>query len=439
MDMTGWRRWPIGPALATLGLIEVALILLPMAWLRGVAAWGLAAFVLFAATRARRATLLLAVPLALVAVGLALWRRSPELIERGLATALVFTAFLPAVQLLRAVAEVAPEVARARDRFSRLPARSAEAGFTLAAYALSVVLTVGSHALLAPLATADGADARRRIALAALRGAAIAPFWSPFFVGMAFMAHYLPGVPLWRTMLVGFVTATIGLALALFLFARARPRDVGPALIAILPLVPPVAGAAALLVAVAGLFGLSTLHAVILVMPAAALAHVRWCHPASVVPRVMRTAWAGLERMADEMVIVTVAMTAGVVLDATPGLVDAVRPLVAGLPAYAIVALGLGLLVGGGLIGAHPMVTGTIVLVAFAGAVDDLVLMQIGLIGWGLAAALSPSGITVMLAANFYGAPFQRLVYGRNLWFAGLLVALAVPWLTLVDRLARAG
>ncbi len=410
-----------------------------------IAVYGLAAFLCLAFLVARRGTKLLAVALGGGAIALALSRDRPELVLDGLGAALVFTAFLVALQTIRAVAEISPEIALARARFAGLTARTEIAGFTLGAYGVGVVLTASAQSLLAPLVAEDTAPERRRlIAEAALRGSALAPLWSPFFVALAFGSHYLPSVPLWQIMPLGFCMAALGILLSLAMFGwPRRTAEAGtgfkPALRGLAPLAIPVLAAAAIVVACSLLFGYSTLQSVVLTMPVASLGLVALREPRQMV-RVLRTTWGQLGRINDESLLVVMSMMLGVVLESTTGLGAALAPWVTGWPPAALVALAIGAMIVGGMLGAHPMITGTVILTtmpAVPGAVVDLALMQAVLIGWGVSATLSPSGITLLMSAAFFRVPFRQLAYGPNLAYAATFTVLASLILGALDSFLR--
>jgi len=94
----------------------------------------------------------------------------------------------------------------------------------------------------------------------------------------------------------------------------------------------------------------------------------------------------------------------------------------------------------GGMLGAHPMITGTLILTTLpsaSGAIVDLALMQAVLIGWGVSATLSPSGITLLMSASFFRVPFRQLAYGPNLAYAAVFTALASLILGALDSFMR--
>ena len=416
-----------------------------MPGLKSVAVYGLAGFLLVAFVGARRGTRILAVLLGASAIAIAVTREQPALLLDGLGAALVFTAFLVSLQTIRAVAEVSPEIATARARFAKLTARTEIAGFTLGAYGVGVVLTASAQSLLAPLVAEDATPARRRaISEAALRGSALAPLWSPFFVAMAFGSHYLPAVPLWQIIPLGFFMALIGILLSLAMFGwPRRTAEPGTGLTAALrglaPLAIPVLASAAIVVACSLLFGLSTLQSVVLTMPIASLGLTAIRQPKQIVG-VLRATWGQLGRLSDESLLVVMSMMLGIVLESTQGLGAAIAPWIAGWPPAALAALATGGMIAGGMLGAHPMITGTVILTTLpsaSGAIVDLALMQAMLIGWGVSATLSPSGITLLMSASFFRVPFRQLAYGPNLAYAAAFTALASLILGALDSFMR--
>lgn len=431
--------------LVTLAGLQVFLILVPIAWLKTAAVFGLAGFLLVAFVGARRGTRILGLLLGAAAIALATAQGRPELLLDGLGASLVFTAFLVALQTIRAVADISPEIATARARFAGLTARTEIAGFTLGAYGVGVVLTASAQSLLAPLVAEDATPERRRaIAEAALRGSALAPLWSPFFVAMAFGSHYLPSVPLWQIIPLGFGLAILGVLLSLAMFGWPRKTaepgtGIAPALRGLAPLAIPVLSAAAIVVAGSLAFGLTTLQSVVLTMPVACLGLVALRQPKQMIS-VTRATWGQMARLNDEGLLVVMSMMLGVMLESTPGLGAVLAPWVTGWPPAALVALAIGGMIIGGMLGAHPMITGTLILTmmpAVPGAMIDLALMQAVLIGWGVSATLSPSGITLLMSAAFFRVPFRQLAYGPNLAYAAAFTALASLLLGALDSFLR--
>ena len=431
--------------LVSLAGLQIFLILVPLAGLKLFTVYGLALFLVIAFVRAKRATRILASLLAVATISLSLGTGRPELLLDGLGTTLVFTAFLVVLQAIRVVAEISPEIALARSRFAGLTARTEIAGFTLGAYGVGVVLTASAQSLLAPLVAEGTPLARRRqIAEAALRGSALAPLWSPFFVALAFTTHYLPLVPLWQILPLGFAMALLGILLSLIMFGWPhRTNQVGtglvPALRGLAPLALPVLSAAGIVVACSVGFGFSTLQSVVLTMPLAAFGLVALRSPRNLFA-VIRSTWVQTARINDEVLLVVMSMLLGVVLESTPGLSSLLTPWVTGWPPTALVALAIGGMILGGMMGAHPLITGTLILTIMptgAAGLGDLALMQAVLIGWGVSATLSPSGITLLMSSSFFQVPFQQLAYGPNLAYAAAFTLLASLLLGGLDGLIR--
>ena len=73
-----------------------------------------------------------------------------------------------------------------------------------------------------------------------------------------------------------------------------------------------------------------------------------------------------------------------------------------------------------GLLGVHPIVTGTVLLVIFTtvpNGVADLVLMQTLLIGWGLCSGISIGSLSVATGAAMFRLPPTQLVTRKNIVF----------------------
>ena len=186
-------------------------------------------------------------------------------------------------------------------------------------------------------------------------------------------------------------------------------------------------------------FGLSTLQSVVLTMPLAAFGLVALRSPRNLFA-VIRSTWVQTARINDEVLLVVMSMLLGVVLESTPGLSSLLTPWVTGWPPTALVALAIGGMILGGMMGAHPLITGTLILTIMptgAAGLGDLALMQAVLIGWGVSATLSPSGITLLMSSSFFQVPFQQLAYGPNLAYAAAFTLLASLLLGGLDGLIR--
>lgn len=358
-------------------------------------------------------------------------------ISAGLVDALTFAAYLPVLQILRVILGELPAMARAREAFTRLPPQGRDTGALVLSTGLGGILTTGAHALLAPLVP-NGApeEMRRQMALISLRGICFSAFWSPFAVSVAFGTQYLPGGTS-----VGHTITGLGFAALIFVLAWRLERggSLLPGVRAVLPILPHcviASGATVLLVATTSI---GSLDAVVVATLPLALIALFWQAP-SATGAVTRTVWQGLARGADEVLLITLALTLGRLIEASPGLIGLIAPLIGDLPVPLLLAAIFTAMIGGGIIGLHPMITAAVligVLGQAADALDPLVLMQAIQSAWGFAVLVSPSGITLIVAAMMFAVPQPRLLYSRNILFVGLSSLVLIVGLSLMNIVLR--
>lgn len=382
----------------------------------------------------------LALGLAIPALALALLDGRPALLLEGLDQALLYPAFLGTIALVRALAAVHPAVARARERAERLPNEAKALGFFLGGHLFGAVLTAGSFAVLAPLADPRAGEAERaRLASMALRGSCLAVLWSPFFVGMALVTRHLPELPLWQVTLSGLTLSLLALLLTLALDARGAARFVAPALSALAPLLPPVGGAAAVIVLVASLSGLPSLAAVLLVTPPAA---VLWLatRPRGTARTVATRTFELTGRLAEEMLLVGVVTVLGRVLAASSWTAALAGPLLSGaVPGWLLLGGALALIVLLAVVGLHPLATVTITMALLTEGprpATPLALAGLGLMGWALGTMLGSTSLSLLVARSAFELPARALSPGPNGRFVLLFGALSVAFLALLDALA---
>lgn len=358
-------------------------------------------------------------------------------ITAGLVDALTFAAYLPVLQILRVIIGELPAMARAREAFTRLPPQGRDTGTLVLATGLGGILTTGAHALLAPLLPKDAPEeVRRQMALISLRGICFSAFWSPFAVSVAFGTQYLPGSTSVSHTFVG-----LGFAALIFLLAWRMERggSLLPGVRAVLPILPHcliAAGATVLLVATTKI---GNLDAVVVATLPLALIALLWQAP-SATTGVARTVWQGLARGADEVLLITLALSLGRLIEGSPWLIGLLAPLIGGLPVPLVLTAIFVAMIGGGIIGLHPMITAAVligVLGQAAGALEPLVMMQAIQSAWGFAVLVSPSGITLIVATMMFAVPQPRLLYSRNILFVGLSSLALIIGLSLMNAALR--
>lgn len=433
------RRWR-PPALAAIWLSALTLLWLDWSSLHAAAAMALGLFVLASLLDARRETLVV-VGLILVLTGLMLWGGAAAgEVVRGLDRSLVFAALLPTLAMTRAVARGLAGVRVAQERIAGLPASQAGIGLLFGGHAFGYVLNTGSFALMSAVVPEHTPEpARRAAALATLRGMNTVALYSPFFVGFAVAYTYFPQVPAWQVFTLGGLLAVVALSTGLLLYAR--PLS-GTALRAglgcLAPVLPPMGGAVLLVVAAAQVLPVSTLGAVLLVMPVLAGLHLL-ARPHRLRPVVEETR-RGMAAMGDDLAIVSAAMVLGTLAETAPPIRELVSPWIAAhLPPWAAIGATIGVMVGFAIAGLHPMITGTVMIASVVGSglpVPDLPLMIAMLFGWGMGAMNSMSSLSVVTAAQMFRVRALRLAFGPNLLYAAVLSTIVVAILSLVAAMS---
>mgnify|MGYP005838556049 CR=1 FL=1 len=384
---------------------------------------------------ARRLALLLVLP----AVLLTSHDGRPELLRQGLEQALVFPAFLATILLVRASAAVHPAVERARRRTTALAREARTAGFLAGGHLFGAVLTAGSFALLAPLLDPRApVEERARLGALALRGSCLAALWSPFFVGMALVTRHLPELPLWQVAAMGLGLTGLALGVTLATDGRGAARGLGAAFGALAPLLPPVLGAAALVVTASGLTGLTSLETVLLLTP---LLVGLWLlgRPRGTATAVLARVWADLARLAEEALLVGVVTVLGRVLATASWTAALAGPLHAGLvPAGVLMGGLLAAIVLLAVAGLHPLATVAITMALLTDGpppVAPLALAGIGLLGWALGTMVGSTSLSLLVARTSFELPGRSLSPGPNGRFVTLFGAAAVVALTILDAL----
>ena len=388
--------------------------------------------------RIRRQTLLLAAALALTALGAAAALDDWWALWSGLSDATTFAAFFVTLVVLRTTAERRPETIRTRHLMALLDPRQRSTATLYGANVMGSVLVVGAHAILAPVHDRNAPEPeRRRAAIIALRGMGLAGLWSPFWVAMAIGFQHLPNAPLWSVMTLGLALAIPGLILGQAM-AGAFQGGARTALAALLPVVPPVAIAAATVVALASFTPLRPLEALLLGIPLV-------CAVAQIQPgrramwEIVRVSYARTPSVLGEMVIVTCAFVLGRVLVSGLGALDpALWPGPQTLPAPAIIALMVVVPAALALFGLHQIVTITVFLVLFTQVptgVADLVLFQSGLISWSIASMIGLSAISTVAAASFFHVRLERVAFGANLTFGAAIAVLGTAIMSLLNAI----
>lgn len=408
---------------------------------RVVAIAGLSAYAAIAVWLARIETLRLALPLAGIAIALAVMDGRPQLIGDGIAFAHTFPAFLATIMLVRALSTIHPAIGLARARVATLSDRDRASGFLLASHMLGAVVTAGAAAVLAPLVRTDADDQERaRLATLALRGSSLAALWSPFFVGMAFVTQYVPSVPLYTVAIMGIGLAALAMVISMAPGGLSAFRGLGRALLALWPLTPPVAVAALLIIVAATLLHLRSLETVLLVMPPLVGAWLL-TRPRQDRKTALRAGWQHLGRLNEEMLVMIAVTMISRTLAGVSWTSVLASPLHAGwLPPVVLLGVLVLLIILIAMMGVHPMATVAVILALLTDGpmvIAPLALVGMGLLGWGLGAMLSPTSLSLLIASTSFGVPRARLVYGANITFTIAFGTAAVLVMGMVDYLTR--
>lgn len=373
-------------------------------------------------TRIRRQLRILCFLLGVVAIGLAAWLDGWLALWRGVETAVIFSAFFGTLTLLRATADLRPEIARARRLVEPLDANERLSGLLVGTNILGTALIVGVMAIFAPIVGQDSSyETRKAAAEACQRGMCLACLWSPFWLAMAISTEHLPSVPLWQIMTLGIGLCGLGLMVAQLIYTP----DVGMtglwrALCAFSPVLPPVAIAAAAVLGLKAVTSLTTLQCLVVGIPVICLLSLAWQgrdHLTSAIGQAGR----GVGAVRGEIALLSFAFALGEVLEQAlqaGGVGDQITAL-APPPSVVIatVVIGMTLL---GLVGIHQVVTATVMLVLFGTlplGVSDLALMQAGLLGWAFTSMTGLSAVSVASASAMFNVPLERIAYGPNIRF----------------------
>ncbi|MBO6562316.1 MAG: hypothetical protein JJ959_17355 [Nisaea sp.] len=397
---------------------------------------GLLIFVLLTLPKARRETKFLMLGGGLITAVLLLTVAGPADALRGLERSLIFAGLLPTLQMTKAVALRMPSVRISQERLASLPGQAADVGIAIGTTVFGSVLNTGAFALVSAVIKQDATEERRLTAArAAMRGMNISVLWSPFFVGFAVAGTYLPQVELWQIVPFGFFCVCLSIAIALAMFAR--PFSLGAvrdSLACLGPIAPRLGFAAGTVILVGALTPLSTLGAIIVVMPVLCAIQFQR-HPEQVRPVFEETATA-MSRMGDDLALIVVAMVVGTTAGEADALIVHVAPLLeGGLPAPVLLAALIGIQLLPAVVGIHPIITGTIFLAALTSlphGVLPLALYEAMLAGWGLGSMISIASLSVVTAGSMFGVRPLVVAIGPNLLYVLVVWAVLVPLLSAV-------
>lgn len=355
-----------------------------------------------------------------------------DAIENGLRRATIFPAFLATIVLLRATADQRPEIGMARRLFAALDRERRDSGLVVGGFLIGSILQVGVFAIMAPILGRNASESERQeVFIAAMRGMALVPLWSPFVVGMAVASQYLPQVALWQIMSLGLGLSAFCIVISIICFdRRGGLKALWQSLMTLAPIAPPIAIAALFVVGTAIGTGFSTLQALVIAMPIPCLMAVALT-PRGSISRALKETGTRLTRIGPETAILTFATIIGRVFEeALPamGLLEWLQEIQ--LTPTVIIFFVIMFMNIMGMMAIHSIVSGTILLVLFTSiptGLSDLVLMQALLTGWGLCTAVSISSLSVVTGATMFDLPITRLINWSNaiyVFLGGALCAL---------------
>ncbi len=141
--------------------------------------------------------------------------------------------------------------------------------------------------------------------------------------------------------------------------------------------------------------------------------------------------------MGDDLAIIAAAMVLGTVAESAPLIADHLAPwLTITLPQTLIICAIILVMAGCGVIGIHPMISGTVMMISLSGnarQIADLVLMEAMLLGWALASMISMSSLSIITAGAMYRVPPLRLAFSPNLFFVLCFALFVILILTFID------
>jgi hypothetical protein len=395
-------------------------------------------YIVIVFARVRRQMQILSGALALLALVLAAWLDGWAALWFGVEKSVIFAAFFGTLSLLRATADLRPEIAVARRLVDRLRDDERNSGLLVGTSVLGSVLVVGVMAVFAPIVGREASyETRLAAAEACQRGMCLACLWSPFWIAMAISYEHLPQVPLWQVLTLGLSLNALGLVMAHLMYTRAvGMAGLGRALAAFVPVLPPVTLAAAVVFALNAATPLGTLQCLVLGVPVLCLVALGFQGGGRLSAAVSQSA-KGMAAVRGEISLLTTAMALGqvlVVVLAASGFgawLGALAP-----PAWIIFLMAVGTMTILAFAGVHQFVTATVMLVLFSTVdfgIDPLLLMMSVLLGWSFTSMTGLSAVSVAVASAMFAVPVEKVAYGQNLRFVAAFGVTGIIVLTMLD------
>ena len=386
----------------------------------------------------RRSTVILASSLASLAAVLIFIYGGLATVLVGFKAAPMFVGFFGTIVLMRATADQLQQIASARALFARLEPDHRLGGFLVGSHLLAAVLGPGAYAITAPIIGESKVEEEYLAAIRAChRGGSLGGLWSPFWIAMALSTQYVPGVPLWQTMVLGISMAVCALTASHVLYSR----EPGIALLwralrSLQPIVLPVALCVLLVAVLSGVTVLSTLEALIVSVPTLCLLTLM-----AKGRRALRTTLVNTYRNAahisNEITILTMSLALGGVVRhvfAQTGITGWIGGL--DLPAMAVIGIMIGTVTLGALVGIHQIVLVTFLLTVFSDLpvpVADVILIESALVAWSCSSMIGLSAIMVATVTTLFHVPPEKIILGPNLKFAAGFATASILVLTGVN------
>jgi hypothetical protein len=382
---------------------------------------------------ARNAHRMMIVAVLAISAAVAFHFEIPGTLVSGVQSAVVLSAFLAVMQMLRVALELSPGTATLRGEFSGLSEKEQHDSLVLRTHLMSAILGAGALAAVAPLHDPDASEPQRLgFAETALQGVGLAVLWSPFFVAMAVCTRLSRNLSLAAAVANGLAMACIGLSLSHLLYG-------GPfrltALRALRRTAVEVAVLAVAIIAANRAFRIGSLEAAVIGIPAVSLWLVRdkLRNDGSAA---FRRWYALLGSIAVEALVVGGAMVlAEVIRGLLANDIISVPQFAVAWPPPLLLSLVPALMLASSFVGVHPIISASCLLPMLAAVtrLDSMVAAASVLLGWMLCVVLSSFVVPVMFAANLFGVPSSKLASGRNMRFCALYLCIALAYLCAIN------
>ena len=191
----------------------------------------------------------------------------PEEILAGGERVLIFAALIPTMALVRATAMTMPSVHATQQRLARLPENAFAGGQQLAAHVFGGIINTGAFALLSAVLPSNAPEAAARLCRGGDPRHGIFVGLVAIFIAFAIGQTFVDPVYAWMAIAIGAVSAALFTIVTLLVLTRGLAGRASPVACLSGPVASRLAIVLASVLAVALLFGLTALSAVVVVMP----------------------------------------------------------------------------------------------------------------------------------------------------------------------------